>query len=251
MSQNRVAGIASAFEPASGAGPAPSAVSSIASRFDSPTQTVSEPKVSEKLSDIASRFGTTVADVPAKGSRSKPPPKDSPPASTAPPPIIAERPDFSAISRRFASGRANDPDADAVPSGPGMFASAKDAFQKIEAESRPPTEGLVSQFARDIEQGKHAAKDSPAPTRAEEPMQETRVVAEEMAGVGNIKSRFEGAVGKAEEGTTEEDGAPTIENRFQSATKLFEAEKPEPKESAPAPDSKFAAASKVFAGGAN
>lgn len=207
MSQNRITGLASAFEaPQTASKPnAPSAVSTLASRFDAPAPAKPEqPKVSTKLSGIASRFGSTIADEPIgkkRGAASKP--GTGPKMIPTRPPVIAEQPDFSAISRRFASGRMDLEDGTGGKDSEegGMFSKAKDAFKKREEEARTPVEGVVSQFRRNIERGG---------TRGGQEETGGRVV--EKGEV--VEEEKKGDVG-------EEEKEESLASRFQKAAKVF------------------------------
>lgn len=200
MSHNRVTGLASAFDAPPPVQRAPSAVSALASRFDAPPSTSDEPKVSDRLSGIASRFGATVADAPPARLGMPVSKKPAVKQAASPPSVKADvetaKTDFSAISKRFASGRANERDEKAgVVEMPKMFSAAKDAFEKREEAARPPIEGKVSQFRSRIEKGRME---------------------------GGEKGKEEKRKGTEEKGTEESgEQMESLSSRFQNATKMF------------------------------
>lgn len=246
MSQNRVTGLASAFDaPAVPSSTVPSAVSALASRFDAPpSATSTDPQVSDKVSGIASRFGATVADVGATGRKPGTPAK---PVSQEPKksdPVVEERPDFGEITKRFASGAAGDKEDDQGEEAPNMFAAAASAWGKREEEARTQSGRNVSAFKREFDGAKKAV--GGAKKEEHVPASVGEVVEEKAAGVGNIASRFEMGV----KGNEKEDGGEGLGTRFDSATKIFAAEDKVPEEGEGGSiKSRFADAAKLFGGG--
>lgn len=250
MSKNRITGLASSFEaPATSSSPAPSAVSALASRFDAPPPTSSsDPQVSEKVSGIASRFGATVADTAA------PPRKPGTPSArfdkqeqSKANPVVEEKPDFGEITKRFASGGADQKEAAEGEEAPNMFAAAASAFRKREEEARPQTEGKVSAFKRDFKGGKKAATSAKKEKQVSVPAEMDKVVEEKRQSFGSIASRFESGA----TGSENKDGGEGLVNRFEESAKIFTGEeKATETGEEDSVKSRFADAAKLFGGGA-
>lgn len=255
--QNRVTGLTSAFESPSD-NPPPSAVSSLASQFETPTSTSTTPHLSNKLSGIANRFSTTVADMAAAKaprSRNQTPIK----ASTADAakeqlvnPVVEERPDFSAITKRFALGEAGEIERKGEGEGKqNMFASARTAFAKIEEEGKARMEGRVSAVARGFEKGEMGRKEVERKHVVQEGGKvgvEEKVVAEKANSVGNIAGRFEGVVHVRERNGGGEEKELSLADKFENAARVFGKVGVEGKKGGEGVDSRIADASKVFRG---
>lgn len=182
----RVVGLSSALDGDSDASDT-SAVSSIASRFNasgSMSASADEEggggnRVSEKVSDIATRFGKTVDQAPTSAASSASsrqrlpqiPRVTSPRAAAGRPParadnaasagdterVVAERPGkVNDVAKRFAGGAEEDNTA----AQQGGFASAHDRFRRAEEAERRPSASRVSSFARAFESGAHASFDA-------------------------------------------------------------------------------------------
>lgn len=250
MSQNRVTGLASAFDaPATSSSPTPSAVSALASRFDAPPpSSSSDPQVSAKVSGIASRFGATVADVPAPTRKPGiPPTKLEKQEQRKSNPVVEEKPDFGKITKRFASGAANQKEAEKGEETPNTFAAAASAFRKREEEARPQVEGKVSASKRDFEGGKKATTRAKKEEQVSVPAETDKVVEEKPQGVGSIASMFE----RGATGSEKKDSGEGLVNKFESSAKIFtEEEKAALTGEEGSVKSRFADAAKLFGGGA-
>lgn len=160
--------------------------------------------------------------------------------------VVAERPDFGAISKRFGSGGDKKTDADGEEP-VDRFAAARDAFAKIEAGVRVKGEGVVSAVARGFEKGEMGGDKAKEEGKGKDGGQskivgEEKVVAEIAESVGNIASRFEGIAVAAQGEEKEEDE----EGGFESAVKVFGGDAVT--EDADAGGGRVADAAKVFGG---
>lgn len=160
--------------------------------------------------------------------------------------VVAERPDFGAISKRFASGgerKAEGQGEEPVD----RFAAARDAFAKIEAGVRVKGEGVVSAVARGFEKGEMGGSKAKEEGKGKDggeskPAGEGKVVAEKPESVGNIASRFEGVTVAARK----EDKEEAQVGGFESAAKVFGTDAAE--EQQEAGGGRVADAAKVFGG---
>lgn len=148
-----------------------SAVSSMASQFkiaaSKPSSTHDAKKVSDKVSDIATRFGTTIDDAPGAAKLHVPAYRRKPPVTKpADPTVITESGGkVTDVAKRFAQSAAESATATRDADGDqGGFASAHDRFRRAEELEKKPTESLVSSFAKRIEVGASASFDAPDAT---------------------------------------------------------------------------------------
>lgn len=247
-----VSSLSSAYDAADPSNAAPSAVASLASRFDAPPPVTGPPKVADKLSGIASTFGSTIdQDIPGRPPRRTPlKPKTAP----TPPPetnVVAEAPGrVGDVAARF-DGRFTPEEA-----APNAFASAHERFLRFEADTLPPAETRVSGIAKSINT---ADKESRAPPPGL-PNKEMVIAPPPPAGTGvGVKvSVFESGTDADVKSSGGNGDVPTTTggNQFAEAAKRFaEAEKQDSKKAAdpdaPPEDtaqSRFADAARLFGG---
>lgn len=160
--------------------------------------------------------------------------------------IVEEKPDFGAITKRFAEGVKGGQKTEDDEEEGGMFERAHSAFKKMEEGAKKPVEGKVSAFARGFDKGEMGKKKGVqnVDEKSAKESENGNVVEEKPQSVGNIASRFEGV------SLTEKEKEPAkgeTMNRMESAAKLF-GEKEENEDEQEEGGSKFRDAAKIFGG---
>ena len=218
----RVTGLAAAFDGPTVKESTPSAVTSIAARFDQAPQ-VDAPAISERVSSIAERFGhASNSPKPISPSPVSTPTRKSTPAPVKPTkqtPVKESRSSDNSnakktiheIAGRFA-------DKVEVEKTPSAFSEAALAFRRREQAGAKPTESRVTQYAKQLDQGKTGDRLTPASRGSKEGSGGRSF---EGGSVGDVLAKFN-SNSSDEKNSVTQSGEKSVKDRFADVSKMFE-----------------------------